>query len=44
MVERVFITGVGATSPVGLSIDETWSNLTKGVSGVDTISSFDPEG
>ena len=44
MVERVFITGVGSISPVGLSINETWSNLTKGMSGVDTISSFDPEG
>ena len=28
MVERVFITGVGSISPVGLSINETWSNLT----------------
>ncbi len=44
MVERVFITGVGSISPVGLTIDETWSSLTKGVSGVDTISSFDSEG
>ena len=44
MVERVFVTGVGSISPVGLSIDETWSNIKKGVSGVDTISSFDPEG
>jgi len=44
MLERVFVTGVGAISPVGLSIDETWSNIKKGVSGVDTISSFDPEG
>ena len=44
MVERVFVTGVGSISPVGLSIEETWSSLTKGVSGVDTISSFDPEG
>ena len=40
MVERVFVTGVGSISPVGLSIDETWSNIKKGVSGVDTISSF----
>jgi beta-ketoacyl-acyl-carrier-protein synthase II len=44
MVERVFVTGLGSISPVGLSVDETWSNITKGVSGVDTISSFDPEG
>ena len=44
MLERVFVTGVGSISPVGLSIEETWSNITKGVSGVDTISSFDPEG
>ena len=44
MPERVFVTGVGSISPVGLSIDETWSNIKKGVSGVDTISSFDPEG
>ena len=44
MVERVFVTGLGSISPVGLSVDETWTNITKGVSGVDTISSFDPEG
>ena len=44
MVERVFITGVGSISPVGLTIDETWSSLIKGVSGIDTISSFDSEG
>jgi len=44
MSERVFVTGYGAVSPVGLSSNETWNNLCKGISGVSYISTFDTEG
>ena len=44
MNERVFVTGVGAVSPVGLDANDTWSNLISGQSGVDSITSFDTEG
>ena len=44
MPERVFITGCGAVSPVGLTSSETWNGLRNGESGVDTITSFDSEG
>ena len=41
---RVFITGIGIVSPVGLTRQTTWDNLVNGVSGIDQISSFDPTG
>lgn len=41
MSHRVVITGVGAITPVGLNAHETWENLKKGVSGIDTITQFD---
>lgn len=44
MSERVFVTGYGAVSPVGLTSDKTWKGLCEGQSGADSISSFDPEG
>ena len=44
MSERVFITGYGAVSPVGLSSGETWDNLCQGISGVNYISTFDTDG
>ena len=44
MSERVFVTGYGAVSPVGLTSDKTWEGLREGRSGVDSISSFDAEG
>jgi len=44
MPERVFISGCGAVSPVGLTSKETWNGLRDGESGVDTIASFDSEG
>ncbi len=40
---RVVVTGVGAVSPVGLTVSETWEALISGKSGIDYISSFDPE-
>lgn len=41
---RVVITGMGIVSPVGLTLAENWSNITKGVSGIGRIDRFDPEG
>ena len=41
---RVFITGIGIISPVGLTRETTWDNLVNGVSGIDQIRSFDPDG
>jgi 3-oxoacyl-[acyl-carrier-protein] synthase II len=35
------VTGLGAISPIGLSADTFWSNLTGGVSGVGPITQFD---
>lgn len=41
MANRVVITGMGAISPLGKSVAESWSNLVKGVSGVGPITLFD---
>src|SRR5579859_3830321 len=41
---RVVVTGLGAVSPIGLTVDDYWRNLLAGVSGVGRIASFDPEG
>lgn len=38
---RVVVTGLGAVTPVGLTVDSTWKNLLAGVSGVDRITQFD---
>ena len=43
MNTRVFVTGIGIVSPLGLDAASTWSNLVQGISGVDYISAFDPE-
>jgi 3-oxoacyl-[acyl-carrier-protein] synthase II len=39
---RVVVTGLGAISPIGLSVDEYWNNLLHGVSGAARITAFDP--
>jgi beta-ketoacyl-acyl-carrier-protein synthase II len=41
---RVVVTGLGAVTPVGNCVAETWSNLLAGHSGIDTISLFDTTG
>jgi len=41
---RVVITGIGIVSPVGLTLEENWSNIVNGVSGIGRISHFDSEG
>ncbi len=38
---RVVITGLGAVSPLGLNVADTWNAVLKGKSGVKHITSFD---
>jgi 3-oxoacyl-[acyl-carrier-protein] synthase II len=38
---RVVITGLGALTPLGLTVEETWQNLLAGRSGIDRITSVD---
>jgi 3-oxoacyl-[acyl-carrier-protein] synthase II len=38
---RVVITGIGALTPLGLSVEEFWNNMLKGISGCAVIKSFD---
>jgi len=39
--KRVVVTGMGALTPLGNSIDEYWNGLINGVSGADMITLFD---
>ncbi|AFJ03804.1 3-oxoacyl-(acyl-carrier-protein) synthase, KASII [Methylophaga frappieri] len=38
---RVVVTGLGAVTPVGLSVSESWTNILAGQSGVNEITAFD---
>jgi 3-oxoacyl-[acyl-carrier-protein] synthase II len=40
-LRRVVVTGMGAITPVGNTVDEFWGNLKNGVSGIDRITRFD---
>jgi beta-ketoacyl-acyl-carrier-protein synthase II len=40
---RVVVTGLGALSPLGLTVAELWDGLVAGRSGIASISQFDPE-
>jgi beta-ketoacyl-acyl-carrier-protein synthase II len=40
-MEKVVVTGQGAVTPLGLTVEETWQNLINGVSGVAPFSLFD---
>lgn len=40
-MEKIAVTGMGAVTPVGIGVDTYWKNITSGVSGIDTIKSFD---
>ncbi len=42
MKKRVVITGLGAVSAIGNNVELLWKNAQAGVSGTDTITSFDP--
>ena len=39
--ERVVVTGMGLVCPVGLSVEESFSNMIKGVNGIDYITFYD---
>ena len=41
---RVVVTGMGLVSPVGIGIEENWSNLISGKSGIGPITRFDSSG
>ena len=41
---RVVITGVGAITPIGLSVAEFWTNALAGKSGAGKITAFDASG
>ena len=40
-MRRVVVTGLGALTPIGLSVPEFWDSLVKGVSGAAPITYFD---
>ena len=40
-LKRVVVTGLGALTPIGNTIEEYWNSLKNGVSGCDMIQSFD---
>ena len=40
-LKRVVVTGMGALTPLGNSIDEYWNGLVNGVSGAEMITQFD---
>jgi len=44
MKKRVVITGMGALSPIGNNVEETWQSLVNGKSGIGMITRFDASG
>ncbi len=38
---RVVVTGMGAITPIGLTVEEYWGNIKKGTVGIDFIEGFD---
>lgn len=40
-LKRVVVTGLGAVTPLGIGVDETWNALINGVSGAGPITLFD---
>lgn len=43
ILKRVVVTGIGALTPIGNTIEEYWTNLENGVSGAAPITRFNPE-
>ncbi len=44
MSRRVVITGLGLVTPLGIGVDETWTALCKGQSGISEITRFNASG
>jgi 3-oxoacyl-[acyl-carrier-protein] synthase II len=44
LADKVFVTGIGMVTPLGIDSKSTWDALLKGKSGIDTITAFDHEG
>ena len=42
MPERIVITGMGTINPLGRTVQQSWDNAIRGVSGVGPITLFDP--
>lgn len=42
--KRVVVTGIGAITPLGLNIEESWANALRGQSGIAKITKFDTTG
>ena len=40
-LKRVVVTGMGALTPLGNSVNDYWNGLVNGVSGADMITQFD---
>lgn len=40
-MRRVVITGMGAVSPIGNTVEQLWSSVQEGKCGIDSISAFD---
>ncbi|MFL7893466.1 MAG: beta-ketoacyl-ACP synthase II [Anaerolineales bacterium] len=43
MPEKIVITGMGTVNPLGLSVNETWRNAIKGISGIGPLTLFDAQ-
>ncbi len=43
-MQRAVITGLGAITPIGLTVEEFWANLRAGVSGAGPVTTFDTTG
>lgn len=41
---RVVVTGMGAITPIGNTVEEFWKGIQEGKCGIDTITQFDTEG
>ncbi|MCB0357174.1 MAG: beta-ketoacyl-ACP synthase II [Bdellovibrionales bacterium] len=39
--KRVVVTGLGAVTPLGLNVEESWQKAIKGISGISNITNFD---
>ncbi len=44
MERRVVITGVGAITPIGKNVEESWNGIKEQKCGIDRITLFNPEG